>query len=220
MLHKGVYRPHLPSSVRMAIFKKSDLKSEKPRDRGPQPSRTAAADAAISIIGFGMTVVGDILTDGVVRVEGEVRGTIRAGKALVLGQAGVIEGDVFTEDAVIGGRVKGSIVAANRLDLQGTSIVEGEIWTPAEHLKVEEGARFTGQVHIIEQEDPNASTTLDPHVAHARLSESSSPGHPRSNVGASGPVSREDPGPDNAQKGAEQAAQLHLDDRQRAEMQR
>lgn len=137
----------------MAIFKKPEPQPQKPRERPLTTSRNQG-DAAISIIGSGMKVVGDISTEGIVRVEGQVRGTIRAGTAVVLGQAGAIEGNVYTEDAVIGGRVSGSIVAANRLELQSTCSVDGEIRTRAEHLKLEEGARFAGQVQMIEEEQP------------------------------------------------------------------
>lgn len=145
----------------MAIFKKNEPQVQKPRDRSAPNSRSQG-DSAISIIGAGMKVLGDIVTEGIVRVEGQVEGTIRAGTALVLGQAGSIEGNVFTEDAVIGGRVSGSIVAANRLELQSTCLVEGEIRTRAEHLKLEEGARFTGQVHMIEDEPDQPIAQLTP----------------------------------------------------------
>lgn len=134
----------------MAIFSKSEPQPQKPRERSIAPTRTFQGDGALSIIGAGMTVVGDINTDGIVRVEGEVRGTIRAGKSVILGQSGEVHGNLFTEDAVVGGRVYGSIVATNRLELQATSFVEGEIRTRAEHLKLEEGARFAGQVQILD----------------------------------------------------------------------
>jgi hypothetical protein len=66
----------------------------------------------------------------------------------------VIEGDVFTEDAIIGGRVAGSIFASSRLELQGTCVVTGEIQARSEHLKLEEGARFEGRVHMLDGEAP------------------------------------------------------------------
>jgi cytoskeletal protein CcmA (bactofilin family) len=139
----------------MAIFKKDEAHpAPKPRERSPLPQRSASGDAAISIIGQGMTVVGDVTTEGVVRVEGHVQGTVQAGKAVILGQAGLVDGNVFTEDAVIGGTVSGSITANNRVELQSTCTVRGEIRTRAEHLKLEEGARFTGQIEIIDEESP------------------------------------------------------------------
>lgn len=138
----------------MALFKKNEPQTTAPRERVNSRNQS---DAAISIIATGMEVVGDIATEGTVRVEGHVEGTIRAGKAVVLGQGGVIDGNVMTQDAVIGGKVNGSIVASNRLELQSTCTVEGEISTRAQHLKLEEGARFAGQVQMLEDEPPAPS---------------------------------------------------------------
>ena len=41
-------------------------------------------DSALSIIGTGMRVVGDITADGVVKVEGTIVGTVHAGRQVLL----------------------------------------------------------------------------------------------------------------------------------------
>lgn len=149
----------------MAIFKRNEPQPARPRERSASTPRSGSGDGAISIIGQGMTVVGDVSTDGVVRVEGVVQGTIRAGKAVILGQGGHVEGNIYTNDAVLGGSVAGSIVATNRLELQGTCVVDGEISTRAEHLKLEEGARFSGQVVILDPESAEAAADAAPSPA-------------------------------------------------------
>lgn len=111
-----------------------------------------ASENAISIIGPGMRVVGDCDTDGTLRIEGAVQGTVRAGKAVVIGKDGVVNGDVITQDAIIGGRVNGSVIAESRLELQTTCIVEGEI--RARRIKLDEGGRMNGTVHIGEVKAP------------------------------------------------------------------
>ncbi|MGH7578161.1 MAG: bactofilin family protein, partial [Longimicrobiales bacterium] len=70
-----------------------------------QPAR----ETSVSIIGPAMRVVGDCETEGTLRVEGIVDGTVRAGKAVVVGKDGVITGDLITQDAVVGGKVTGTI---------------------------------------------------------------------------------------------------------------
>jgi cytoskeletal protein CcmA (bactofilin family) len=135
----------------MSIFKKSEPPPPKPRERPAPMPRPAQGDGAISIIGSGMTVIGDIQTEGIVRIEGEVQGTVRAGKAVVIGQTGVVDGSIVTEDAVIGGTISGTIIASVRVELQTTCFVSGEIRTRAEHLKLEEGARFAGKVQMLEE---------------------------------------------------------------------
>ena len=119
------------------------------------------AENAISIIGAGMQIQGDIVTDGTVRVEGKIKGTIRAGKAVVLGKEAEVLGDIFTQDAVIGGRVTGTLVAESRLELQSTCVVEGSVRARAEHLQLEEGARFNGQIEMIDGRDGGAPAPGD-----------------------------------------------------------
>lgn len=107
---------------------------------------TTPPEAVISIIGVGMTLIGDTDTDGSLRIEGTVRGSVRAGKSVVVGRDGLVDGSVFTQDAVIAGRVSGGIHAESRLELQATSEVSGEIVAP--RMQVEEGAKVQGQVAI------------------------------------------------------------------------
>lgn len=113
------------------------------RDRSSQGS---APESVISIIGPGMKVVGDCETDGTLRVEGAVQGSVHAGKAVVIGKDGLVIGDVSTQDAVISGRVEGSVSADSRLELQATCRIDGEVNTP--RLQLEEGAVFNGSVQM------------------------------------------------------------------------
>lgn len=103
-------------------------------------------ETIISIIAPGMQVVGDCETEGTLRVEGSVEGSIRAGKAVAVGEAGRVIGDITTQDAVISGRVVGNLVIGSRLELQGASYVEGEVH--ARRIQVEEGAVLNGSVNI------------------------------------------------------------------------
>lgn len=107
---------------------------------------SAVAEGAISIVGPGMRVVGNLETDGTVRIEGAVEGSVQAGKAVVVGKDGVVDGDVRTQDAVIAGRVVGTVVAESRLELQATSRIEGEVF--ARKLQLEEGAVLNGSVQM------------------------------------------------------------------------
>jgi cytoskeletal protein CcmA (bactofilin family) len=115
---------------------------------------------AISIVGPGMKVTGDVETDGTLRIEGIVQGTVRAGKAVVIGKDGVVNGDLLTQDAIIGGRVNGSVIAESRLELQTTCVVEGEI--RARRIKLDEGGRVNGTVQIGEVKVPPAAASVMP----------------------------------------------------------
>jgi len=110
---------------------------------------TAAQDSVISIIGPGMSVVGDCETDGTLRVEGRIEGTIRAGKAVVVGKDGEVSGKIFTQDAILAGRIQGSIHAASRLEVQATARIDAEV--RARRMQLEEGAEVNGTLIMGEQ---------------------------------------------------------------------
>jgi cytoskeletal protein CcmA (bactofilin family) len=113
-------------------------------------------DNVISIIGPGMRVTGDCETDGTLRIEGTVEGTVRAGKAVVIGKDGVVIGDVSTQDAIIGGHVTGKVVAESRLELQATCHIDGEI--RARRIKLDEGGRVNGTVNTDDVQSPAAKS--------------------------------------------------------------
>ena len=124
-------------------------------------------ESSMSIIGPGMRIKGDLVTEGTVRIEGTIEGTIRAGKAVVIGKEGEVIGDVVTQDAVVGGRVRGTLTAESRLELQATAQIEGQISARAQHLVLEEGCRFNGQVQMVGDEAqralPASTSTESPH---------------------------------------------------------
>ncbi|HEX5726821.1 MAG TPA: polymer-forming cytoskeletal protein [Longimicrobiaceae bacterium] len=134
----------------MAVFGKSkggERPAASPAARNGAPR---GGDGSISIIGTGMAITGDLVTDGTVRVEGRIEGTVRAAVSVLVSKDGEVQGDVITQDAVIGGRVRGTVVAETRLVLQATSDIEGQIHARAQHLHLEEGARFNGQIHMLD----------------------------------------------------------------------
>jgi cytoskeletal protein CcmA (bactofilin family) len=103
-------------------------------------------ESVISIIGPGMRITGDLDTEGTVRIEGRVEGNVRAGKAVVLGKDGSVEGTILTQDAVISGRLVGTLTAESRLELQASSRIDGEVH--ARRMQLEEGAILNGTVNM------------------------------------------------------------------------
>ncbi|HEX4600429.1 MAG TPA: polymer-forming cytoskeletal protein [Gemmatimonadales bacterium] len=106
----------------------------------------AEGESGLSIIGTGMRVVGDITADGVVKIEGTVVGTVRAGRQVLVGKGGEVEGDVISREAIIGGEVRGSIRADERVEIQSTCVVHGDI--AAKRLLVQEGGEINGVVRM------------------------------------------------------------------------
>ena len=106
----------------------------------------ASPESVISIIGPGMKVVGDCVTDGTIRIEGSVEGEVSAGKAVVIGREGSVTGSVITQDAVVAGTIVGSLTVESRLEVQASSRIEGQVY--ARRLQLEEGAVLNGTVEM------------------------------------------------------------------------
>jgi cytoskeletal protein CcmA (bactofilin family) len=122
-----------------------------------ETSSGSPPESVISIIGPGMTVVGDCQTEGTVRIEGLIEGSVRAGKAVVIGKHGKVRGDIHTQDAVVSGHVTGTLVAESRLELQATCQIDGEVRT--RRMQLEEGAVLNGTVEMGEKKKPATAAT-------------------------------------------------------------
>jgi cytoskeletal protein CcmA (bactofilin family) len=115
-------------------------------EQGNELKRRRSDQVPFSIIASDMTVIGDLETEGVVRIEGRVKGTVRVGSQVLVAGGAVIEGDLHTQEAVIAGQVSGAIHARDRVELQATAMVAGDILTPK--ISIIEGARVTGEVKM------------------------------------------------------------------------
>jgi cytoskeletal protein CcmA (bactofilin family) len=115
-------------------------------EEGRELKRRRTDQIPFSIIASDMTVIGDLETDGVVRVEGRVKGTVRVGSQVLVAAGAVIEGDLHTQEAIIAGTVSGAINAGERVELQATAMVAGDIHTP--RISIVEGAKVTGEVKM------------------------------------------------------------------------
>ncbi len=96
----------------------------------------------LNIIVEGSKVIGDMITDSNLRIDGEVIGNITSASKVVVGENGSIRGDLICTDADIHGSVTGVLMIDGLLALRSKSIVDGEITTSK--FEVEEGAQFSG----------------------------------------------------------------------------
>jgi cytoskeletal protein CcmA (bactofilin family) len=129
-------------------------------EQGNELKRRRTDQIPFSIIASDMTVIGDLETAGVVRVEGRVRGAVRVGQQVLVAAGAVIEGDLHTQEAVIAGQVSGGIFAKDRVELQASAVVAGDILTP--RIAIVEGARVSGEVKM-DMEQTASSAALDSH---------------------------------------------------------
>ncbi len=90
----------------------------------------------------GSSVEGDLVCESNLRIDGKVKGTVKTNSRLVIGENGLVEGDVTCKEGEIEGKVQGSVNASELTALRSTARIEGDIET--KKLAIEEGAVFTG----------------------------------------------------------------------------
>ena len=106
-----------------------------------------------TFVGKGSVISGEMEVEGGVRVDGKVKGRIKATETVIVGAEGVVEADIDTKLAVIGGNVSGTITALEKTELQSKAVIVGEITT--RNLVVEQGAIFHGKCNM-KEETPEA----------------------------------------------------------------
>lgn len=112
-------------------------------------SKSKAGEAPVgsaTIIGAGTTITGDIVSSGDIRIDGTLVGNVKSKARVLIGQDGMVEGDVTGQNADITGKVTGSVKVQDLLQLRGKSVVAGEIYTGK--LEVEPTASFNGSCHM------------------------------------------------------------------------
>lgn len=102
--------------------------------------------AGTSLIGTGTTITGDIVSNGDVRIDGILKGNIRGTARILIGQDGVVEGDIEGQHADIMGRVEGRISVKELLNLRSNAIIKGDI--RAGKLQIEPTVVFNGQCQM------------------------------------------------------------------------
>jgi cytoskeletal protein CcmA (bactofilin family) len=124
----------------MAIF-------SRPTQSGRSDSATRRGDPnSLTIIAVGATIVGDIASEGVVKIEGTVQGTVRAGTQLLVAPGALIRGDVFAAEVVAGGEIHGGVNAEQRVEIQAGATIHGDIRTQRIHIA--DGGRVNGQISM------------------------------------------------------------------------
>lgn len=107
---------------------------------------TVAESASINLIGSGTSIIGDISSNGDVRIDGTLKGNISISGKLVIGPSGSLEGNVQCQNADISGEVNGKVNVTELLSLKATAKLLGDIVTGK--ISIEPNATFTGTCNM------------------------------------------------------------------------
>jgi cytoskeletal protein CcmA (bactofilin family) len=95
-----------------------------------------------TIIGQDSVFQGNLKTKGAVRIDGKLEGNVTEAMGVVIGDHGVVAGDVVAKIIVVGGKVTGNVTAQQSLEILAKAQVYGDIHTTL--LTIGEGAVFEG----------------------------------------------------------------------------
>lgn len=101
-------------------------------------------------------VVGDIEFNGGLHIQGEVEGNITVGEQggqLVIGESGVVRGEIRVPRITINGRVEGDVNATEHLELADKAQVEGNVFYVM--IEMVMGARVNGKLVRLDEERRN-----------------------------------------------------------------
>jgi cytoskeletal protein CcmA (bactofilin family) len=127
-------------------------------------SRSNPAATGYSVLDAQMIVHDDVETDGQLRVDGRLEGSVLRADVIVIGTGATIVGDVTAREIIIGGSVTGNVSATGRVELQATGAVAGDIESSA--ILIQEGGLIQGRlsIHPISSEERLAGASAAPSV--------------------------------------------------------
>jgi len=87
---------------------------------------------------------GTITQAETIRLEGTLEGDILDAGNLVVGESGILNGNVHAKTVIIFGQINGDVAASDSLEIKQSGRLTGNLSTRA--LAVERGALYTGDV--------------------------------------------------------------------------
>ena len=108
-----------------------------------------------NLVALETIIIGDISTQGNIRVEGKVDGSLISQNKIVIGDSAHVTGNIQGLEAEVSGHIDGEIRCKGTLYLKKTAYINGDI--SAAKLIIENGAVFNGKCNMSGSEDGTAT---------------------------------------------------------------
>jgi len=112
-----------------------------------------------NMIGPGTKIIGNIETNGDIRIDGIIEGDIQSKGKVVIGPNGTVKGEIKCNNCEVSGSINGKLNVSELLSLKASSNITGDIKTGK--LTIEPGALFTGSCSM-DNGTPATSVTVPP----------------------------------------------------------
>jgi len=97
---------------------------------------------SINLVGAGTVIKGDVKSNGDIRIDGTLIGSVSSKGKLVVGATGNIEGEIVCQNADFSGIIKATVTVSELLSMKATAKLNGDVIT--NKLAIEPGALFSG----------------------------------------------------------------------------
>ncbi|HEY2729272.1 MAG TPA: polymer-forming cytoskeletal protein [Polyangia bacterium] len=111
-----------------------------------QDGRAASREPIENVLGQSLIIRGDLSADGGFRIDGTVEGNVESKAAIVVGESGVVRGDLRGTDVVVAGQIVGNVTCSGHLEILAKGRIEGDI--DAKSVRIETGGVFRGTSHM------------------------------------------------------------------------
>jgi len=98
------------------------------------------------VIAQGTSITGKFAATEDVRLDGTIEGDVKCDKRLVMGETGEVKGTIQAADAIIMGKIDGELIVSNTIHLKSTARIDGII--KGKSMTVDDGARYSGECHV------------------------------------------------------------------------
>jgi cytoskeletal protein CcmA (bactofilin family) len=112
----------------------------------PAPALLHPSQALRSSLAADASISGRLSFTAPTRIDGTLRGEVRASDMLVVGETGLVDGTIYAAKLIVLGQVRGEVLGAERVEIGPRGAFEGVI--EAHSLVVEEGGVLDGDCRI------------------------------------------------------------------------
>lgn len=99
-----------------------------------------------ALLGKGAEFEGQLVFEGVVRIDGNFKGSIFSRDTLIIGEDAKVKAEIEADVVVVSGELEGQIKATGRVEIHSTGNLKGDVTAPV--IKIEEGGVLQGRTKM------------------------------------------------------------------------
>lgn len=116
-------------------------------------SGAASQQTTTTVIAAGCDIQGELKLSCDMQVDGNIDGTLKLEKGLIVSRSGSIKGEVWADKIIVNGEIEG-VCRANAIEILDKGVVSGSIY--CDNLSIDRGGKFFGTTfpaetqHVVE----------------------------------------------------------------------